>query len=806
MLKSYIKVILRNIRRKQLSTGINLFGMALAFAIAMAIYAYASHELSFDKYHAKADRIYRVTYRFQNSSGYDIHWARMNQDWVNELSDDFPEIEALVRFQSFRSRDVVVAESKFREEHAFAVDEEVFGLFDFEFLDGNGTDALANPYSVVLTDATAQRYFGSIDPIGKTIKISGDDGSKSDYTITAVVKELPPNTHLPITMLTSINSEKERVGWAYVYLLLNDAKAIAKIESKTEDFVASKTDLQAGEDLTLHFQPLTSIHLQSQLSREISPNGDYQNVLIFGLVAAFLLLIAAVNFANLNTIQSMSRSKEIGLRKLLGGSTSNIRGYFFLEALVLCLISLVIGATLFAIGLPYLERYLNHSLVFDQFTMIGYLALVTVVVVILSGAIAGQLVTSAKLMDALKGKLMSSAHQNAMTKKVLIGLQFATVLLLISASLIIQRQFAYIQGKKLGIDHDQVIALMNNDRQVMKDYQMLKTSLKQIPGVKDVSSIMQLPTSPIKDMGAVKVFGRPDLKVSADMQVIDINAPELLGMNFVAGGSLPANLVRTEVLPESEIWNDFATKRRAYLVNETGAQAMGWDNPADAVGKRINWSIGDLSLKDGYIRGVIADYHQESLKAEIRPLVVTYEPLWTPHVLVKVDESANQEVRAQIADFWDEQFPESPLEISYLDKRLEALYQSEKKQLQLISGFTFIAVIVALLGLSGMIAYGLKLRLKEMAIRRVLGSRTLEIANLLGQEYLAIVIVAMIIAFPAVWWLMSSWLDNYAYRVNIDGLSLLLASLFLIVILIATAAFYAIRFERVNPASILKSE
>ncbi len=806
MFRSYLKVILRNIRRKQLSTSINLFGMALAFAIAMAIYAYAAHEMSFDQYHAKADRIYRVTYRFQNNSGYDIHWARMSQDWINELAEEFSEVERLVRFQSFQPRNVNVDDDAFREENAFAVDQEVFELFDFQFIEGSAADALANPYSVVLTEATAKRYFGDSNPIGKIIKVGGDDGAKSDYTVTGVIEELPPNTHLPITMLTSINSEQDRTGWAYVYLLLNDPPAIDGIEARSKEFVASKTDLQAGEELTLHFQPLTSIHLDSQLSREIVPNGDKQNILIFVLAAIFLLVIASVNFANLNVIQSMSRSKEIGLRKLLGGTIGNLKGYFFLEALMLCFLSLLIGSVLFTIGLPYLEQFLGHTLGYDPMIMFGGLVLVMALVVIVSGAITGELTVRVKLMDALKGKLMSSARNGSIIKKVLVGVQFATVLLLIVTSLIIQRQFAYMQDKKLGIDHDQVIALMNNDRQVMKNYRMIKTQLKQLPGVKDVSSIMQLPTSPIKDMGQVKVYDRPDLEVSADMQVMDINAPQLLNMTFIAGGSLPENLVRSQPVPESEVWDDFTTKNRSYLVNETGAKAMGWDNPADAVGKRIDWSIGDLSLKDGYITGVIADYHQESLKAEIRPLVMTYEPLWMPNILVKIENGANRQVRDEIANFWDKHFQESPLEISYLDQKLEALYQSEKQQLQLISGFTAVAVIVALLGLSGMIAYGLKLRLKEMAIRRVLGSRIIGIASLLGREYLAIAIGAMMLTFPAVWWLMSSWLDNYAYRISVDGTSLILASFFLVFLLVGTAAFYALRFQRINPASILKSE
>lgn len=806
MVQTYFLVILRNMRRKPFSTSINLTGMALAFAVAMAIFAYASHELSYDRYHNHADRIFRVTYRYHNGSGYDIHWARMSQDWVNELPGQFPVIERLVRLQSFRTRDVIVGEDKYREEYAFAVDDEIFDVFDFHFVRGSATSALTDPYTVVLTTATASRYFGRVDPIGKTIRIRHDDGALFDYKVTGVIESLPPNAHFPVTMLTSINGEQERSGWAYVYVLLHSPDAIASLESGAADFVASKTQLGAGEALTLHFQPLRDIHLRSQLSRELMPNGDVQQLQIFGWVAVFLLVIASVNFANLNTIQVMNRAGELGLRRLLGGTSSHLSGAIYLEAAVLCLFSLAMGAGLFVLGLPGLERFLGHGLIFDPWLLALTFSIILLLVTLFSGALSGGIVTRTQLMNALKGKLTTHATHHALIKKTLIGLQFATVLLLISASMIIHRQFDYMQQKKLGLDHEQVIALTNNDRQVMKDYALLKSRLQQLSGVQDVSAIMELPTHAIKDMGQVKVYDRPDLELSADMQVMDINAPALLDMTFVAGGPLPASLVRADAVPEAEVWNDFSTKDRGYLINETAAKAMGWNDPAEAIGRKIHWSIGEITLKEGYISGVIADYHQESLKAHIRPMVVTYEPLWMRHVLLKADGSSLNALRVEIEKLWDETYPDHPLEVSFLDEKREALYRSEKQQLQLITAFTLVAVVVAVLGLSGMIAFALQLRLKEMAIRRVLGSRIVEVVQLLGQEYLMIAVGAMAVAFPVVWWMMTGWLDHYAYRVSMNGWSLVAAGGVLVLLLAITAMGYALRFQRINPASILKSE
>ena len=346
MYKSYFKIIFRNILKKKLFSGINLLGMSLALGIVMVTFTFVSHESSYDRYHSKQDRIYRITYRFNNQNGYDISWARVAQPWINEIKEVFPEVEELIRFQSFRPRNVKVGDSKFRENYAFSTDAEVFGVFDFQFVAGDSNSALANPYSIVLTESTARKYFGNGNPMDQEVIIFNEQGEEELYKVTAIVKDQPSNTHMPVTLLTSINTPEDRRGWAYTYVLLKENTDIKSIEEQIDAFIADNV-AENPEFLSFSFQPLADIHLHSDLSREIKANGNSDYLLIFGLIAVFLLIIAAINFANLNTVQLLNKTREIGVRKVIGAKRENLKFYIYLEALVLPFISALIGVELY---------------------------------------------------------------------------------------------------------------------------------------------------------------------------------------------------------------------------------------------------------------------------------------------------------------------------------------------------------------------------------------------------------------------------------------------------------------------------
>ncbi|MCA6074893.1 ABC transporter permease [Fulvivirga sedimenti] len=790
-------------KRKKATTAMNVFGMALTFLICMAIFSYVSHEMSFDKYHKNVDRIYRVTYRFQNANGYDIQWARMNQTWVNELPNSFPQIDKLVRFQSFRTRDIQIGSNNFRENYAYAVDKEVFDLFDFEIVKGSLAESLT-PYTVVLTTTSAQKYFGSEDPIGETMEISNDLGIKETYKVSAVIKDPPSNTHLPITLLTSINSENERTGWAYVYMLLKDKADIQSIQEKMPDFIADHENLADEDKLTVNFQPLTSIHLHSNLSREIVANGNIKYVVIFIFVGLFLLIIGTVNFINLNTIQSLERIKEFGLRQSFGAPKGEMKVQMVLEALIIALFSAAIALVVFTTGLKYFEQFVGHSLVFSYLEMVlGLIALTGLI------SLVSALITGLSMMRIDFGQIGNwfkpSASYKSVQKYILLGLQFSAMLLLITSMVIIQRQFTYMTQKNLGYESDQILVLRNNNREVMRKYKSFKNELKRISGVLDLTAVMEVPSVPVKDQGPVTVLGDEQNTISADMQVMDLNAPELLGIEFIAGSQLPQYLQQSTDQPDSVLWENFATKQRAYLINESACKKLGW-SPEEAIGQQINWSIGDFSLQHGPVTGVIRDFHQESLNEQIRPVVITYEPLWVRHMLVKINSDDHFGLYSSIEDLWKNTFPDQPLEISNLDYELEQQYLQEKKQLKLISSFTFLAILIAFIGLYGMMAYTIKLRLKELAIRRVLGSNWLNSLRLLSREYMILALVSMIIVFPLAYWLMNGWLANYAYHISINGTGFLLSGGLLFMLISLTLTYQITVTTNKNPSTVLRGE
>ena len=802
--QNYLRVILRNMKRNKGISAMNVIGMALAFVISSAIFAYIAHELSYDRYHPNGQRVYRVTYHFQNSKGYDIHWARMVQDWVNGMEDEFPEIDKLVRFQSFRTRDIHIGENNYRENFSYAVDPEVFELFDLEVLEGSKELSL-RPYTVVLTATAAKKYFGEKEALNKTIEIKNDLGQKESYKVTAIIKDPPANTHLPIHLLTSINSERERKGWAYTYILLKEQAKISSIASKIENYVASHQELEAGEHLKVHFQPLQDIHLHSNLSREITANGSITNLMIFGLVGIFLLVVASVNFINLVMVRSMDKVKEFTLRKSLGAGKGEERIYVTLESFIFCFFSDALAAGVFYLGLDQFQEFLGHPLVFSHSALMLFLL---ICMLFISGLSA--FMSTMPLKKLLKNPIPSSfaigGSQRGDAMRLLLGLQFTTVLVLVACMITIQKQFNYMTNKDLGFDSDQVMVFGNNSRAVMRKYDLLKTELSKFPEVKGVSAVMEMPTVAIKDRGPVSLLDDPSKSVSADIQVIDINGSDLLEMEFVAGEGLPAYLVEKSDLPDSLVWKDFGTKPRGYIINESLAKELGLVHPKEAIGKKVNWSIGEVGLSYGPIAGVIKDFHQESLAEEIRPLIMTYEPVWLKNILIKTNTSDQFLWHDKLERFWKERFPEEPLQLSYLDQELNTVYESESRQLQLMTLFTSIAVFIAFMGLYVLIMYTIKRRLKELAIRRVLGARWINEVILLGKSYLTITMVSMLVAFPLIYWMMREWHAGYAYHIALNGSRFLLAGALLLLLLAVTLTYQVLNNAKRNPAVTLSTE
>ncbi|MFY0593549.1 FtsX-like permease family protein [Roseivirga sp.] len=807
MTRNYFKISFRNLVKNKTYTFINLAGMSLAFAFALAIFAFVSHELSYDRYHTNADRVFRVTQRFQNNDGYDIHWARVNLPYINELAEEAPEIKSLVRFQSFRPRRVLVEEQKFTESNAFAVDPEVFEMFDFKLLAGDKS-ALTEPQTVVLTESIATKYFGNQNPIGRIIKIHNDaTDMRLSYTVTGVMEDQPSNTHLPISFLSSINGSDERVGWAYIYLLLNQSRDALGLKEKLPEFVKEK-DINGGEGTTLGLQPIVDIHLHSNLSRELKANSNSSYIVLFSIVAIFLVLISSVNFANLSIVKSLSRSKEVGVRRVLGSEKSQLYAMFMVEAVVLIGASILVAVILYLAISPLLASLTGHQLFLNWTSVILGGSGLIVLIALVSSAYPARIVMRYALGSSLRGKV-DSLPKHTRFKKSLIGLQFLITLTLLSGTLLLQRQFSYLTSRQLGYDKDQLLAIDNIPREAKTSYEVFKSELLGVNGIKDVSAILELPSRPVKDEGRVVVSGRPEGEAfTADIQVMDFNGLDVLGIDLVAGSNIPSSTRSQPRLPdpEEDLGTFLLNKRRAYMINESALKIFGWSTPEEAINQQITWSIGALSLGRAPIVGVVKDFHQESLHATIDPVVFAYEPIWMNNILIKTASDDYPSLIGKIEAVWDRMFPELPIKLTFADQEVDRLYQAEQVQRTLMMAFSLIAILITLLGFYAIISYNLERRLKEMGIRKVLGAKLTNLFGLIGKEYLLIAVISLLLSIPLIWTFGKKWLEAYMYRIEMNGMSILIAFGFLTCILLTTLVLQIMKLNKRNPVEVLKAE
>lgn len=807
MTKNHIKTSYRNLIRNKAYTFINLSGMSLAFAFALAIFAYVSHELSYDRYHPNADKVFRLTQRLQNNDGYDIRWARVNLPWINELAENSPEIEALVRFQSFRPRRVLVNQQKFMESNAFAVDSEVFDLFDFKLLAGN-KNALSEPQTVVLTESIATKYFGSQNPMGQSIDIYDDlTDEYLSYTVTGTMQDQPSNTHLPVSFLSSINGSDERTGWAYIYLLLNQSSSVEALRQKLPDFVKEKGQ-NDGEGITLGLQPIVDIHLHSNLSRELKANSNSSYLVLFSTVAIFLVLISSVNFANLSIVKSLSRSKEVSVRKVLGSGQGQLYALFIVEAFALIGASVLIAVALYLAISPWLVSFIGHPLFVDWTDVVlGGLVLIPLIGVV-SSVYPAKIVMKHSVGSSLRGKV-DHLPKHTRFKKSLVGLQFLVALTMLSGTLLLQRQFNFLTSRQLGYDKEQLLAIDNIPREVKASYEVFKTQLMSVNGIKDVSAILELPTRPIKDEGRVLIAGRPEEEAfTADIQVMDFNGLAILGIDLVAGSNIPLSTKSQPRLPDSDedLQAFLIGKRRAYMINESALRTFGWSTPEEAINQQISWSIGNLSLGQAPIVGVVSDFHQESLHATIDPVVFAYEPVWLNNILIKTTSDDYPTLVRRIEKVWGEMYPDLPINLIFADQEVDKLYQAEQVQRTLMMTFSLIAIFITLLGFYSIISYSLERRLKEMGIRKVLGAKLSNLFGLLGKEYIPITVVSLLLSVPLVWTFGKKWLQAYTYHIEMNGISILIAFGFLTCILLATLIFQIVKLNRRNPIEVLKIE
>jgi putative ABC transport system permease protein len=816
MLRNYYKAMLRTFIRNKWYAGVNLFGLSLGFAAFILIVIYLHHETHFEQFHTKSDRIYRVTWFSNQGKDFSVEWARIPYDFINEFPEYMPEIQTQVRFQNQEKKYLRIGQEKFTPKHAYVTDKEVFQVFDFKLIYGDPGTALAAPKSIVLTHQLARKYFGKTNPIGQYIAVTSPYSSEEvPYEVTGVMQDLPTNTHLPVDMLFSYRDQSERRSWAYVYMLLNEGEDIENVKAKVPDFLLTHMEVEKEEleNMGIRFQALPDIHLTSDLAREIIPNGNSTYVYFFYLVGFFILAIALINFINLSTALSMQRSKEMGIRKILGAAKKQQMTYAFAESIAYNIIALMLGA-----GMAFLIYPAFKMLTVLELTIsITHLGLLMLGVAILGGLLSG--IYPALILNSIDplNSIKSTSWLHLTNKKIdanqwLIGGQFCVAFILIVATLIGFNQVQYLNKKDLGYNYDQILAIPGVPDVVTSEYAHFKEQLKTIPGVSQVAACMQVPSEEIRDAGPVFKKGETedqDKALMMDIQVIDSDFIDLMDIQLLAG-QVPTHEFTLKAIPEFSEDFTFADylmeQKRTYLINETAMEMLGWKYPEEVIGQEINWSIGNLRLADGPVAGVVKNFHQESLKNKIDPLVLVFEPIWLKSFLVKMPSDEVASVLPEITDIWNSSFPTYPFEYLFLDDLFNRLYKAESTQLILLSWFSILSIFIASLGLFAMLAFNLRRRMKEIAIRKILGASLGRLIGLVGKQYLQIVVLSVCMAIPFSYWGINNWLERFAYRVEVSILPYLLAVCIILIILLAIIAWQTYLHSKMNPTQYLQEE
>ena len=811
-----LKVALRNFRKFKLYSALNIGSLAIAFAAIVLISSYIFYQNSYDRWHANADSIYRATYHMTGQQDFDVHWARVPVDYVNELPNDIPEIKQLIRFQNQEQKYLKVGAETYKPRHAYVTDAAVFDVFDFPLKHGVKSKALSSPNSIVLTTSLARKLFGHDNIVGEEISLVGDwTPDETVYQVTAVMEDVPSNTHLPVELFLSFSGPEARTGWAYVYTQLEEGASISSVQEKIGGFVEKYADPDSDIAVSFEFQPLTDIYLTSNLAREIVPTGNLKNVRIFCIVGLLILIIALINFSNLSSALAMARTKEVGVRRILGARNFQLVSTSLAESIFSNLIAAAFGVTLAYLVFPFFQNLTGIEFNIPKGYFILGMGLLACITGILSGWYPAWIRLVGNSIEQLKSNYSFNwtAEGGWSLKRTLVAAQFAISILLVACALFAFQQFQFLSNKKLGINKDQIIAIPSVPDRITESYPTFKDQLSKIVGVEGVSACMEVPSREIRDVGSVTVLGANEEAAEPpmmDIQIVEPDFPELMGMELIAGdwskwknwpdsgpGLSESGMSAAEYL---------GSRHRKYLINETAMKQLGWQEPEDAIGQQISWSNGPFELAYGVVQGVVKDFHQETLRNTIDPVVMTYEPIWLRTFLIKVSTSDLHSTIGNIEGVWSDLYPNYALEYNFLDDMYDQLYKNEQVQINLMYILSALAVFIAFAGVFSLIAFSLYTRARELAIRKIVGADTGDVIRLIGKDYVPVFIVSAFIAIPVAIYGMENWLNDFAYRISLNPLVFIFSLVLLAVLLVATIAWQVLRATRANPMDVLREQ
>jgi putative ABC transport system permease protein len=807
MIRNFLLVAFRNLRRNKAFSAINIVGLAIGIATCLLILLFVGHELSYDRYNDKADRIFRVTLQIKMQGGV-IKEANVMPPVGPTLKKDFPEVLEATRLRPYGMPRLSNGKQIFRDDKFAFVDSNFFRVFTIPLLRGVPATALTQPNTIVITKAVALKYFGTEDALGKAIVFKDDN--LAPMKVTGIIDEMPENSHFHFSLLASMAGlpEAKDPSWMisnfFTYLLLRDHYDYKKLEARLsveyykyvgpqfqKGMGVSLGDFQkAGNSIDLPLQPLTDIHLHSNLTGELEANGDIRYVYIFSAVAVFMLLIACINFMNLSTAGASKRAREVGIRKVLGSMRGQLLGQFLAESLLLTAVAMILALALVYWTLPLFNYLTGQTLNIHWGSMPWLLpALIGfgLFIGILAGSYPAFFLSAFNPLAVLKGRL-TSGKGGARLRSGLVVFQFFISISLIVGTVVVYRQLSFIRHERLGYDRDQVLVL----QEVFwlgKNVDAFRQELLNDPRVASVSLSGYLPAGQSygNNYTVIPDGNAPELIKTVLYQVDDSYIPTL-GMQLAAGRNFS---------------KAFGTDSSAVIVNETAARTFGWGQ--NALGHTLARTENDGTRKVYHVVGVVKDFHFRSFHELITPLVMELGGDYS-NMIVRTRTSDYTGLLAEMKRYWTDAKAEAPFSYSFLDDRFNDSIKAEQTIGRILGIFAGLTIFVACLGLFGLATFTAEQRTKEIGIRKVLGADTRTIVTLLSRDFLRLVGLAFLIATPVAWLGMNRWLQDYPYRITIGPWVFAFAAGLTLVITLLTISLRALKAALANPADSLRAE
>lgn len=803
MIKNYLLVAFRNISKNKAFSFINVFGLAVGMAACLLILQYVVFELSYDNFHTKKDRIYRVTQDRFNNGKLSTQWAGGAFAPGNAFKANFPEVEDFVKVVGNGEILAVYKDQKIKLQKTYFAGKSFFNIFSYPLISGDPKTVLQDVNSAVITETAAKKLFGTENAVGKTFTFNDNNPLK----VSGVMKDFPENTHLKADMLISYSTLMKYVGpkndldnaWlndgCLTYLLLKPGTNPKALEAKFVPFVNKEYSQfkGTGEGAKYYLQPLQSIHLYSHLMAEAEPNADGKSVYLLAGIAIFVILIAWINYINLSTARGIGRAKEVGVRKTLGSARGQLISQFMFEAMLLNGLAVLLAVVIIGICLPLFSnlsgQYLNLTLLINP---IFWLAVIAIFLLgtFFSGFYPAIILSNFKPIEVMKGKL-SSSPKGILLRKVMVVFQFSASIFLLIGSFTVFRQIEFMQKQKLGVNIDQTLVIKPPLSKVDSFYRSMssfKNECLRDPAVKSVTVSTSVPGEPVNwNAGGIKLT-TADQTTAKQYRVIggDYDYLRAYGVKLVAG----------RIFSKS-----FGTDPNNVVFNVNAVHQLGFDKPEQALGKQI-----DFWGKVYTIIGVVDNYHQQSLHDAYDAMIFRCIPDIRGDVSIRLNTSNLQQTIATLKSNWKTFFPGDQFDYFFLDQHFNDQYHADHQFGTVFGIFTLIAIMVACLGLFGLVSFTIVQRTKEIGIRKVLGATVNNILNLLYKDFAALIIVAFFVSAPLGWYAINKWLDTYAFKIHISWLLFTLPFVMVMIVAFATVSYLSVKAATMNPVKSLKTE